>query len=302
MNRNKAIHVYNIDQVLNSIHDGIYITDENRMIIFWNSGAEKITGYSQDEVIGKSCSDNILVHVNAFGENLCKGKCPLYQTICDRQPRDVEVYLHHKDGHRVPVHVRTTILDENENKIRAIELFTDISKQTVNELRVKELERLAMLDPLTQLGNRAYVNNEISYRINEYQRYSIPFGIIFFDIDHFKHVNDTYGHLAGDEILKLVARNLTTNARQFDFFGRYGGEEFIGVIRNVEIDQIVEMAERLRIIIASSSILFKGQEVKVTISLGVTAMRKEDTIESLLDRVDKLMYKSKMNGRDQVSF
>ena len=301
MENNNTIHRYKIDQVLNSIHDGIYITDEDRRIIFWNSGAEKITGYSQNEVLGKTCSDNILVHVDALGTNLCKGKCPLFHTICDKQPRVAELFLLHKDGHRIPVLVRTTIIDENENDIRAIVLFTDISKKTVNELRVKEFEKLAMLDPLTQLGNRTYIHSEISHRISEYQRYSIPFGVIFFDIDHFKHVNDRYGHLAGDEILKLVARNLISNTRPFDFFGRYGGEEFIGVIRNLEFTQIVEMAERLRIIISSSSIIFKGQDINVTVSIGVTSMQNEDTLESILDRADKLMYNSKKNGRNQVS-
>jgi PAS domain-containing protein len=114
-------------------------------------------GYPAEEVIGIHCSDDILTHVDENGCNLCKGMCPLAATIVDSMPREAEVYLHHKDGHRTPVFVRVSPLKDEKGKIiGGIELFTDISNFKANDLRVKELEKMATLDRLTLLANRNY--------------------------------------------------------------------------------------------------------------------------------------------------
>ncbi len=302
METHRQTHQGRFATVLNLIQDGIYITDADRRIIYWNKGAERITGYRSAEVVGRSCSDNILVHVDAEGTNLCTGDCPLGSTICDRKQRDASVFLHHKEGHRVPVQIRTSLLEEKESAIQAIELFTDISEQTAKEIRIRELEQLAMLDPLTRLANRTYIENEIDCRINEFRKFSVPFGIIFLDIDHFKGVNDTYGHLAGDSVLRLIANTLSANGRPFDLFGRFGGEEFIGIIRNTTEEHLISTAQRLRILTAASSLPYKEGQISVTISIGATMVRGDDTRDSIIERADSLMYRSKRDGRDRVTF
>ena len=174
-------------RIIENLHDGLYFVDKDRIITYWNKAAEKISGFAADEVIGKSCSDNILTHVDSEGNNLCTGMCPLAATISDGDPRNAEVYLHHRDGHRVPVSVRISVLtDRDGNIIGGIELFTDISNQAANELRVKELEKLALLDHLTQLANRNYIERELQNRFEEKKRFNMPFGILFIDIEHFK--------------------------------------------------------------------------------------------------------------------
>jgi len=143
--------------------------------------------------------------------------CPLAATIADGKPREVEVYMHHKDGHRIPVSVRVSALtDRDGNIIGGIELFTDFSNQAANDLRVKELEKLALLDNLTQLANRNYIEREIQSRFEEKKRFNVPFGILFIDIDHFKKYNDIYGHPAGDEVLNFVANTFVANTSPFD--------------------------------------------------------------------------------------
>jgi len=207
----------NMDKVIENLHDGLYLVDRDRVITYWNNAAEQISGFSAEEVVGRSCSDNILTHVDTEGNSLCLGMCPLAETICDGKVRSNEVYMHHKSGHRIPVSVRTSELtDEDGQIIGGIELFTDISSQVANELRVKELEKLALLDKLTQLANRHYVEREIQNRLEEKKRFDISFEILFIDIDHFKKFNDTYRHDIGDEVLKFVAKTIVVNTRPFD--------------------------------------------------------------------------------------
>ena len=233
------------ERIIENLYDGLYFVDRNRVITYWNKAAEEISGFTANEVVGKPCSANILTHVDTEGNSLCTGMCPLAATMADGESREVEVYMHHKDGHRIPVSVRSsTLTDKDGNIIGAIELFTDISNRAINELRVKELEKLALLDNLTQLANRNYLEKEIQSRFDEKKRYNLAFGVLFVDIDHFKKFNDLYGHGVGDNVLKFVANTFVANARPFDLYGRWGGEEFIAIIRNVNSNKLELMGKR----------------------------------------------------------
>lgn len=290
------------ERIIENLHDGLYFVDKNRVITYWNKAAEKISGFSAAEVVGKSCADNILTHVDSDGNSLCRGMCPLAQTIADGKSREIEVYMHHKDGHRIPVSVRVnTLTDDAGEIIGGVELFMDISKQDATSLRIKELEKLALLDNLTQLANRNYVESELQKRFEEKKRFEVPFGLLFMDIDHFKRFNDTYGHDVGDDVLKFVAETVTVNARPFDLFGRWGGEEFIGIIRNVDATDLGLIADRIRTLVATSYIIHENQPLNVTISIGATMVEANDTIDSIIKRADTLLYKSKQSGRNRVT-
>lgn len=286
-------------KILENLHDGLYITDKNRVIIYWNKAAEIISGFTEDEVVGTSCADNLLTHIDSDGNYLCKGICPLAATMADGKSRGAEVYMHHKDGHRIPVSVRTSSLTDNDgNIIGGIELFTDISHQAINILRVKDLEKLAFLDGLTHLPNRNYIEQEINIRLEEMNRFNIPFGILFIDIDHFKKFNDNYGHDVGDKVLKFIAQTFIANSRPFDLYGRWGGEEFIGIIRNVNRLELEQIGSRLRKLVENSYIIHEDNKLLVTISIGATVFKENDTIETLFKRADTLLYMSKKNGRN----
>lgn len=296
------INIKSLDNIIESLDEGLYFTDLDRKITFWNKSAEKISGYTKEEVVGSHCSDNILVHVDKNGNSLCKGKCPLALTMEDGCPRHSEVYLHHKEGHRVPVSVRVnTLIDANGKVIGGIELFTDLSTKEANQKRIEKLEKLALVDNLTQLVNRNYINKELTHLINNFNDMRVPFGILFIDIDKFKNINDIYGHKNGDEILKMVSNNLKSSSRAFDIFGRWGGEEFIGLIPNIKEETLIEIAERIRLKVENSFIFIDEKKVSVTISIGATISNKGDTIDQILERADKLLYKSKKDGRNRVT-
>lgn len=288
--------------LLDNLYDGIYFVDCQRKIIYWNKGAERITGFRADEVQGNHCWNNILRHINDQGVALCHTICPLAATILDGQTREASVYLHHKDGHRVPILVRTAPLyDAHRHIIGAIEIFSDNTAQSMITERVNELEKLALLDPLTQLANRRYIEMNLHSRLEELRRYHWPFGVLFLDVDHFKSINDTYGHMVGDEILRMLARTFTANMRASDIFGRWGGEEFVAIVRNVDHEQLYSFAERLRILVAESYLIEESAVIQATISIGGTLARTDDTVESLLQRADQLMYQSKTAGRNRVT-
>ncbi len=290
-------------RIIENFHDGLYFVDRDRVITYWNKGAERITGYSSAEVVGRRCADNVLTHVDREGNCLCLGHCPLEATIADGQERESEVYLHHKDGHRVPVFVRvSTLKDAFGNVIGGIELFTDISGITVNTERVRELEKLALLDNLTQLANRHYLERELYARFEELKRVNVPFGILFIDIDHFKSFNDTYGHDIGDQVLKFVASTFVANSRPFDLYGRWGGEEFVGIIRNIGPEELVFLGNRIRLLVEHSYLMHNDGKLSVKISLGATMGMETDTIDNMMKRVDTLLYESKKQGRNRLTF
>ena len=177
-------------------------------------------------------------------------------------------------------------------------MFSKINDQTENDLRVKELEKLALLDKLPQLANRNFLEREIESKLQQHKRYNSPFGILFIDIDNFKNINDSHGHNTGDDILKFVAKTFIANARPFDLYGRWGGEEFIAIIHNINIEDLKLLGNRLRSLIETSYIIHEDQKLSVTISIGATLIRNNDTIESLIKRADTLMYKSKAAGKN----
>ena len=289
-------------RIIDNLHDGLYWVDRDRIIQYWSRAAERISGYAAAEVVGRSCSDNILTHMDHDGNSLCCGLCPLAETIGDGVTREAEVFMHHKHGHRVPVSVRvSTLTDEDGLVIGGVELFSDLSNLKAIEVKVKELEKMALLDSLTRLPNRSCIEKELLVRFEERKRFDTPFGILFMDIDHFKIFNDTYGHDVGDQVLRFVADTIVNNSRPFDVVGRWGGEEFIGIVRNVTPPQLKDLGNRLRLLIENSYICLDEDRLHVTISTRATNVRDDDTLDTLLKRADTLLYDSKRAGRNYLT-
>jgi diguanylate cyclase (GGDEF)-like protein/PAS domain S-box-containing protein len=287
--------------LLDNLYDGVYSVDKDRRITYWNKGAERITGYAPSEVVGKQWADDLLVHVDREGNRLCQGPCPLADKIKNGMKRGSDVYLQHKDGHRVHVFISIAQMRDKKGEVTGgIEVFTDNTPAAEVLERFAELERIAYVDPLTGLANRRYAEITLSARIEELQRYGWRFGILFIDIDNFKGVNDSCGHDVGDEVLSMVAKTLQNSVRSFDVVSRWGGEEYLAIIAHVEGEELIATANRSRALVEQSS-LPAETSVRVTISLGATLARPDDTADSLIKRADGLMYQSKAAGKNRVS-
>jgi len=213
------------------------------------------------------------------------------------------VYMHHKDGHRVHIFTRVApIKDENDKTIGAVELFTDLTKQNKCDLlcELEKLKKEVYTDNLTKIGNRKYSELTLERRFSEMRDLGIPFGVLFIDIDSFKVINDTYGHDVGDRVLKMVAGSLMGLMRSIDVVCRWGGEEFVVIMPNLNKNNIVNVAERIRKFISCSFItLDDGKDISVTVSSGMTLAEKNDTPDSIIKRADEAMYQSKINGRNK---
>jgi len=293
---------YNYKSIFESLQDGVYFVDGDRRVTYWNKAAERITGYSEKEVVGSRCMDNILIHIDERGTTLCNGLCPLAAAMEDGNARQEEVYLHHKKGHRIPVSVRATPLRDKAGKvIGGAELFSDISSKKALQDKIRELEKLALIDGLTGLSNRKHIEGELTARFHEKNRYGLDFGILFMDIDHFKTINDTYGHVGGDEALRTVSATFQASTRSYDLVGRWGGEEFVGIIRNVDHQLLGKVGERFRMLIEKTRIEFPQTPFSVTISVGATLAVSEDSPASLIKRADEHLYESKKNGRNRLT-
>lgn len=211
------------ERLVESVTDGIYYVNSAKEITFWNKGAERITGYQRQEVMGMPCSKNILRHIDHEGRELCIEGCPLQDTMKDGKIREVDVFLHHRDGHRVPVSVRSSPMENEEGEIiGAVEIFTDNSSRYDIIKEIEELRQEVYLDQLTGVGNRKYADMNMQKCMDEFISLNIPFSVIFLDIDNFKKFNDNYGHNIGDQVLKMVGKTISNILRRLDVVCRWG--------------------------------------------------------------------------------
>lgn len=292
-----------IERIFDDLYDGVYVVDTHCRIIFWNKSAQSLSGYLPVEVLEKCCSTNLLSHVSQDGIELCHhGSCPMVRCMKTGESINEEVYLHHKDGHLVPVIARIyPLYNHAEQIIGAIQIFRDNQQSHDHLRRIQELERLALLDPLTEIGNRRLFHKNLMALLNSLNRYGEAFGVILTDIDHFKKINDTYGHQAGDQILVSVAKTLANALRSTDSVYRWGGEEFFSIVKCVDASQLRAITDKLHQVISQIRIGENSSRKQLTVSSGATIALADDTIDTVIARADKLMYQSKKLGRNRIS-
>jgi diguanylate cyclase (GGDEF)-like protein/PAS domain S-box-containing protein len=296
------LQAQNIQEIFTHCYEGIMIVDRNKTVIYWNPEADRVSGVPAGELIGKCCCDNSLVHVDHLGNRLCTKACPFVASFCTGTVHETEAYLIHKEGHQVPVSSKMIPLYQDNTFIGMIELFRDNSPRETLMKELADLNDRATIDPLTGLRNRRYAEVVINSKLQEIRSGGTTFGVLFIDIDHFKNINDTYGHDIGDLVLKMLAKTLMNNTRQHDVLVRWGGEEIVTVIVSPNIQaKLTMIAEKLRHLISKSVLpLDDGHNIQVTVSIGATAAHLNDSVDSLLKRADQLMYHAKNSGRNCV--
>lgn len=288
--------------LLDNLSDGVYMVDRQRRIVYWNRGAERLSGYSGAEVVGRECAAGVLCHVDEDGRLLCPAEtCPAEQAMREGRTLERRLFLHHRDGHRVPVRTRIAPLHDGAGQVSgALEVFSDDSAALAAAEQIRRLEEASLLDPLTGVGNRRFAGLELANQLARLQRYGWPFGVILLDVDGFKAINDIHGHQTGDAVLSMVARTVARAVRSFDVVCRWGGEEFLISLANLSARDLVSRAEQIRRLVEQSA-LVRPSVVGVTASLGATMAREDDTPESLVARADTLMYAAKRAGRNRVA-
>ena len=165
---------------------------------------------------------------------------------------------------------------------------------------LEEQRQKALIDPLTGLPNRAAWGERLQYEVEQWQIHGNPLLIAMLDLDHFKRINDGYGHLAGDKVLKIIAAQLRRHLRPVDFIARFGGEEFVLLMADTPLPTGLQLVDKLRTAIEACPFHFKGEPVTITLSIGVSAFRAGDRSDQVLKRADEALYRAKHRGRNCV--
>lgn len=283
--------------ILDSLYEGVYIVDRDRKIIYWNQGAKRITGYSAEETVGKYCHDNILNHIDVYGRQLCLDGCPLRATLIDGLARDMDSYLQHKRGHRIPVKLKALPLYEDGVIVGTIEIFTESVESFSNYNKFEIIPNASLKDTLTGLPNKRYFEHFLNAKMNDYRVLDIPFGVVLIDVDNFEGINNTYGLSLSDELLRLLADSYRHSIRLADMIGRWQNDEFIFIFSGVSNKSLKHVCDKIRVLSEGSSLrTVDFSDIDITVSIGASVVRKDDTVDKIINRVSDRLKKAKSKG------
>ncbi|MHB1183604.1 MAG: GGDEF domain-containing protein [Desulfobulbia bacterium] len=282
--------------VFNSVQSAVILIDNHDMIRFFNPAAERIFGYTCEEVLGKSLHSLVVVEEmqatarKALAEFWHTGQGPIIDT-------SRELVARKKDGRIFPAEVFVARVRKND-AYWAVGAVLDITDRKVKE---EKLVMLATMDGLTGVFNRRHFLFLAEQEVARSKRYNKDIYFLMFDLDHFKEINDTYGHEAGDRVLQDFASICTAGLRRADIFGRMGGEEFAALVVEAKGEEALAVAERIRKNFASQSIGKDGTEKNLSVSIGISRLDPATgSLEAAYAKADKALYEAKDQGRNRV--
>lgn len=273
---------------------GIYILDRQGLIQSWNRGAANITGYAERDVLGKP-------YEMVFSESGVREGQPLKTITYARTHghcRD-DQNRRKRSGEEFTASITLDAVRNERGEIKAyIEVFHDVTEQKRREDR---LYQRATRDPLTGLFNRGHFTEMATLEIDRARRFSEPLSVALLDIDHFKKINDSFGHEAGDKVIVSLATTVAQGMRKIDFIGRIGGEEFAVMLPRANKEPAVEAMQRLRLKLAQQRVRVLDKDIVFTVSIGVATLRPTTKdLAELLRNADAALYKAKREGRNRV--
>ncbi|WP_027854961.1 sensor domain-containing diguanylate cyclase [Marinobacterium litorale] len=278
-----------LDAISDAVGEGIVVSNSAGKTIYVNSGAVEITGYSRQALMGFDIRRLV---------DVPEAQCPIMATLRSAQPYDGEETLIHRDGAHIPVLLASRPLFEDDSVVGVVSVFRDITERKRMENR---LVHLARTDELTELLNRRAFLEALAHQLALVHRGSSHGVLMMVDFDHFKQINDTYGHDAGDQVLKHFAEIAERCLRDTDTIGRLGGEEFAVLLPDTDVEGGQVMAERLRQAVAASPTVGDGFTVDMTLSIGLCPLRAEHReVTDILRQADGALYRAKARGRNRV--
>lgn len=286
--------------LLDSIFDAVYTVDVDGRIVYWNESCERITGYTAEEMIGQSYRESSFRY-DPDGENSDKTTMGggIDIVLKNAMPGTWKGYICRKNGQRIPVESHIAAIRNHNNEVIGVgEVFRDISAHVALEQAHRQVLQIARKDQLTGLYNRTAITELFKAEIERTRRYGQPLSVVMADIDHFKRINDRYGHDAGDKVLAKIGSILAFNTRKPDAAGRWGGEEFLLVVPGSNAQAASQLADRIRNYI--QDVPTSELPEQITVSFGVAEFGEKVTQDQLLFIADKALYKAKDTGRNKV--
>ncbi len=286
---------------LEGLYDGFHLLDAEHKFLIWNRGAESLLGRQIPNMLGQKWSCRLLGYRDFQGQAI-DDDCPLRQALDSGRTTISQMEALRADGPPVRIELQAIPIYDEDGAFHGVaEVFRDLARSGGKRPQeFRELKLAATRDALTKVANRGELETQMTALIDEFVRNpSEPFSVIFADADHFKRVNDTYGHQVGDQVLIDLAKLFTRETYSGELVGRYGGEEFVVLCPRTNLEQAIRRAERLRSTLQESKV--GGlDKLKVTASFGVSQVEPGDSVESVLRRADKALYMAKEKGRNRT--
>jgi two-component system cell cycle response regulator len=290
--------------VLEILLDAYCIVDLDNRVVDFNTAFTELCGETYRKIlkIGDFCE---LVKTE-----VCPHQCPSRQVVSSEKALRIDELSGSSKAYSTLNMIigGVPVFDSERKIIGALITIRNVSAETELQKKYGERTQESVTDGLTQLFNKKYAETALLQSIKKAYRDQVPFSIGMIDIDHFKKVNDTHGHQAGDYVLSMVARILKAECRESDIVGRFGGEEFIVILAKSDVPGSMVFAERFRKRIESTAVLFDGKRIPVTVSMGTSSFNEvwqpgsnpERALKDLVNRADTALYFAKASGRNQV--
>lgn len=288
---------------LESLYDGFYLLDPDLRFVVWNQGAERLFGQTSEAMLNNHWSSRLLSLADQYSKPIADNESPMHKVLETGKPAVNQVRVKAEDDSWIDIELQSIpLFDEQGTLVGLCEIFKDLSRAANNNGQYKKLKLQASRDALTNVANRGEMENQLAVLINEYREkpQDKRFSVIFMDVDHFKKINDTYGHDVGDEVLINVARLLEQETYSGELVARYGGEEFVILCPETELEQAKQRAERIRLALKNAKVS-KESKLKATASFGLTEIEPGDSLNSVLRRADQGVYISKGGGRNRTT-
>lgn len=287
--------------VLESLPTGMYLVDRNRRITLWNDSAEKLTGYLRQEMIGRACHDDLMMHCDGNSVVLCGATCPLLETMHDGQPRELDVFMRHKDGQRIPVRVRAVpIRDGHGAIVGAAECMDERPVFPIADTQPWRFAASLSLDAATEVPDRRATMARLLAGVEDFAVGQIPFGVLSIAVDGLDQLRRRDGPQAVNAVLRVTTRTLCRNLGPNGMIGRGLEDRFTAIVENSTAETLLKTAGLLKRLVSLEGIPWWGDRISVTLSVGGTMVRVGDTPESLLQRADEALETCLLEHGDHV--
>lgn len=284
--------------ITSQLAEGLLVTDNQGQLLTMNKEAERLLGWQSQELIGNNLNKVFSRFPSDISNN--SDDCLIARAILDAEPqRKDNARFTTKQNGTIPVSFAVAPFQYRDRVLGAIITFRDITERL--QLLAK-LEIMATHDPLTGIKNRGEIERLLNLEVDRAKRYQRPLAVMMVDIDHFKKINDTYGHRNGDLVLQNVCKIMEQELRKNDMLGRYGGEEFIVVLPETDLLSATSVAERLREYLSTLTVSADQQtDIRITVSIGIAAYPESaGSAEKMVQTADEMLYKAKESGRNRV--
>jgi PAS domain S-box-containing protein len=265
--------------LLDQMEEGIYIVDCDRRIVYWNGGAERITGYYAHEIVGRLCRGDMLMHCDESGRALCGDECPIQEVIRNGAPRENTLYMRHRHGHRIPVRIRSqAICEAGGERVGAVEVFEETT-----EAALPDLSSLAAYDCLDETGalKRPFGEMKARQAVEALNLFGIPFAWLRIALDDIDQLDHRYGHGMVEAGLKMIAETVASNLKTLDWLTSWDRGEFRIEARGYSLVELEELRRTLQMLVRKSTLEWWGDPVRLTVSIAWRMAEPGDTLESL---------------------